>query len=627
MCDDAHTDLADWCTILVANGCRCCRANQSSIAALSAIKKPMKSTRVGRAKAPTSAPAKVPTGIAGFDEITVGGLPRGRTTLITGGPGLGKTIFALQFLVHGASACRESGIFVAFEENSKRIVANTEGFDWNLSKLSSKKLAFIDAQPSPDLIQSGEFDLAGLLAALDAQTRAILGKRVVFDALDIVLALLPDQGSRQREIYCIHDWLQTRELTGLITVKSGWDLAGSVNQPPVAFMQFMVDCAVVLNHSVVRGVSQRNLRVQKYRGASFDENESPYLLGKSELELAVARAPAVQGAVNPKVTTERVSSGVERLDTMLGGGYYRGASVLITGFSGTAKTTLSGTFAEAACRRGERTVFVSFDSDGAEVIRNLASVGIQLDRYVKRGLLRMISASTVTGSAETYLVRINTLAREHAARCMVVDPVSTWSKAGNDLTAHSVAERLINWSAAEGITLIRTRLLDEMSGQMEGGSTVQISGLADTWIHLNYLLQAGERSRGLSIIKSRGTAHSNQLRELILSDSGVTLTDTYTAGGEVLMGTQRWEKERAERESDESTEVAGRLKRVGLNAGEVELEARLKSLQVELAAKQLEKALLVRTTQNREEALSLGRTQMRELRGADAAIPAQKLQP
>ena len=584
----------------------------------------MKPARVVRAQAPPSALKKVPTGIAGFDEITGGGLPRGRTTLITGGPGSGKTIFSLQFLVHGANACRESGVFVAFEENSKRIILNAEGFDWNLSQLSEKKLAFLDAQPSPDLIQSGEFDLGGLLAALDAQTRAIRAKRIVFDALDIVLALLPDQTSRQREIYRIHDWLLSRELTGLITVKAGWDMAGSVDQPPVAFMQFMMDCAIVLNHGVVLGVSQRNLRVQKYRGSSFDENESPFLVGKSGLELAVAHTAAVHGSVNTKVTNERVSSGVERLDTMLGGGYYRGASVLITGFAGAAKTTLSGTFVEAACRRGERTVFVSFDSDGAEVIRNLASVGIKLDRYVQSGMLRMISASTVTGSPETYLVRIKTLAIEHGARCMVVDPVSTWSKSANDLTAHSVAERLINWSKAQGITLICTRLLDEMSGESEAGATVHISRIADTWIHLNYLVQAGERNRSLSIIKSRGTAHSNQVRELILSDAGVTLTDTYTAGGEVLMGTQRWEKERTEREFDESAEVASRLKSVRLDAEEVELEARVKSLQVELAAKQLEKALLVRATQRREEELSLSRTQMRELRGADAAIPTKK---
>lgn len=323
----------------------------------------------------------------------------------------------------------------------------------------------MDAQPNPDLIQSGEFDLDGLLAALDAQTRATRAKRIMFDVLDIMLALLPNQTSRQREIYRVHDWLPSRELTGLMTRKSGWDMAASVNQPPFAFLQFMVDCAIVLNHGVVPGTSQRNVRVQKYRGSSFDEEESPFSVGKSGLELAVVRTVAVQGSVNTQVMNERVSSGVKRLDMMLGGGYYLGGSVLITGFAGPAKTTLSGTFLEAACRRGERTVFSSFDLDGAEVIRNLASVGVKLDGFVQSGLLCMISASTVTGSAETYLVRIKTLASNHAARCMVVAPASTWSKSANNLTAHSVAERVIIWSKAAGITLIYTRLLDEMSSE------------------------------------------------------------------------------------------------------------------------------------------------------------------
>jgi circadian clock protein KaiC len=568
------------------------------------------------------APAKAPTGITGFDEITGGGLPRGRTTLLVGGPGSGKTILALQFLVHGAQACKEPGIFVAFEEASKRIEANAESFGWKLDELRRrKKLFFVDAQPVPDLVQSGDFDLGGMLAALEAQAREMGARRIVFDALNIVLALLPDAAAKRREIYRLHEWLLARELTGLITLQAGGDEAGAGSPRPFGFMQFMVDCAVILNHSVVQGVSQRNLRVQKYRGSSFDEDESPFLIGKSGLEVAVARTP---GRVDAKVSNERVSSGVERLDTMLGGGYYRGASVLITGSPGTAKTTLSGAFAEAACRRDERTLFVSFDSEYTEVIRNLASVGIQLDPYVKNGCLHMIPARTITGSAEIYLWRIKTLAKEHGARCLVIDPVDIWSKSGNEATAHSVVERLIDWSKADGITLLCTSLLDEMSGRTEGGSLLQISALADTWIHLNHLVQAGERNRGMSIIKSRGTAHSNQVRELILSDAGVTLTDTYTAGGEVLMGTLRWQKESTDRVADEVNEVAEKLKRVRLDAEEAELEVRVKSLQVELEAKQVEKALLVRTMKSRAGDLSRDRTRMGELRGADAAIPEPK---
>jgi circadian clock protein KaiC len=564
---------------------------------------------------------KARTGIEGFDEITHGGLPRGRTTLLEGGPGSGKTLFALRFLVHGARDCNEPGIFAAFEETSRRIVANAEGFGWNLPALQPKKLFFLDAQPTPDLIQSGGFDLGGMLAALGAQAKAMGARRIVFDAMDIVLALLPDAAAKRREIYRLHEWLLASGLTGLITAKANGDDASSISQQPFGFMQFMVDCAVVLNHRVELGVSQRNLRVQKYRGSNFDENEAPFVIGKGGFDVAISR---ILGRVDAKVTNERVSSGVKRLDTMLGGGYYRGASVLITGFPGTAKTTLSGAFAEAACKRGERTMFVGFDSDGSEVIRNLKSVGIQLDRYAKSGLLRMISARSITGSAETMLVRIRALTKEHKARCLVIDPVSTLSNAGNELTAHSVAERLVDWSKTNAITLLCTSLIDELSAGARGSGALHISTLADTWIHLNYVVQAGERNRGLSIIKSRGTSHSNQVRELILSKAGVTLADIYTAGGEVLMGALRWEKESAERVANEIAEVAGKLKLVTLDAEEAVLEVRTKSLQTELVAKQVEKTLLTRTTATREGALTRGRIRMQELRGGDAAIMRRK---
>jgi circadian clock protein KaiC len=568
-------------------------------------------------KSPAQNQSKARTGIEGFDEITGGGLPRGRTTLLSGGPGSGKTIFALQFLVRGAGDSDEPGIFVAFEETVDRLVTNAQSFGWELAQLERKnKLCLIDAQPTPDLIQSGTFDLSGLLASLGAQIKAMGAKRIVFDALDIFLTLLPDAETKRQEVYRLHRWLLDNGLTALITAKAGGDEGNSF-----AFMQFMVDCAVTLNHRVELGVSQRNLRVQKLRGSGFDENESPFVIGQGGFDVAISR---MLGRVDVAVSNERLTSGVKRLDTMLGGGYYRGACVLITGMPGTAKTTLSGAFAEAACRRGERTMFVGFDSDGTEVIRNLSSVGIQLERFTKSGVLSMISARTITGSAETLLVRIKALAKEHRARCLVIDPVSTLSRSGNELTAHSVAERLIDWSKAAGITLVCTSLINEMNGQAEDGSKLHISTLADTWIHLNYLVQAGERNRGLAIIKSRGMAHSNQVRELILSDAGVTLTDIYTAGGEVLMGTMRWERESAERLTNEVAEVAGKLKRVSLDAEEAVLEVRAKSLQTELLAKKVEKTLLVRTTASRKGALSHGRIRMRELRGADAAKRGRK---
>ena len=558
---------------------------------------------------------KAPSGIAGFDEVTGGGLPRGRTTLLLGGPGSGKTIFSLQYLVNGARTYGEPGIFVAFEETSKRIMTNAVSFDWKLGQLRKNQLLFIDAQPNIELVQTGDFDLCGLLAELGHKATQVNARRIVFDSIDIVLALLPDHPARRREIYRLHEWLVNRELTCIFTLKGAPDEPTSVTQQPYGFMQFMVDCSLILNHSVIAGVSQRNMRVQKYRGSSFDENELPFVIGVGGFDVAIVRT---RGRVDAKVTNERVSSGVNRLDTMLGGGYYRAACVLITGFPGTAKTTLSGAFAEAACRRGERTLFVSFDSDGTEVIRNLASVGIRLHRYLKSGLLRMVSARTIIGSAEMSLVRIKAIAVAHRARCLVIDPVSALSNSGTELAAHGVGQRLIDWSKADRITLVCTSLLNEIAGDSVTDTPLHISTLADTWIHLSYVVQAGERNRGMSIIKSRGTAHSNQVRELILSNAGVNLADIFTAGGEVLMGTMRWQKESAERVADEVAEVAGKLKLVTLEAQQAELQVRLKAVQTELVAKQLEKTLLARTTASRKAVILHGSERMRELRGGDA---------
>jgi circadian clock protein KaiC len=560
---------------------------------------------------PQSIP-KACTGIDGFDDITNGGLPRGRTTLFEGGPGSGKTIMALQTLVNGARLHNEPGIFVAFEESSERITINAAKFGWDLEDLQRKKLFFLDAQPSLELVQSGGFDLGGMLAALSAKAREIKAKRVVFDAVDVVLALMRDPAAEQREVYRLHEWLLASGLTGVMTAKGGTYQAKVMNYQHLGFMQFMVDCSVVLNHDVVEGVSQRNLRVVKYRGANFAENESPFLIGDSGMEVAGAREWSI---VKIPPTRERVSCGVPRLDAMLGGGYYRNSSVLITGVPGTAKSTLCGTFSEAACLRGEQTLYVSFDSDADEVIRNLTSVNIRLERFVKKGVLRVIWERSITGSAESHLMRIKSAAREHGATCVVIDPVSALSKLGNRATATSVAERLLDWTKTAGITLVCTSLIDA-SMQMEG-TPLQISTLADTWIHLNYLVHAGERNRGLSIIKSRGTAHSNQVRELLLSEEGVTLADAYTAGGEVLMGTLRWEKELAVRNALEEGLLAAKQKQVQIELEEAELEARLKGIQIELDAKRAQKKALTKLGTNRTAELNRERARLREMRGVD----------
>jgi circadian clock protein KaiC len=556
--------------------------------------------------------AKAPTGIAGLDEITRGGLPRGRTTLLAGGVGSGKSLLAMQSLVNGARHYNEPGIFVAFEESSKRIIANAAKFGWDLPDLQRKKLFFLDAQPTTELIQSGTFDLDGLLAVLAAKAEEMGAKRIVFDAIDVVLSLLDDRKVERKEIYKLHEWLLAHNLTAIITAKADGD---EENERHLSFIQFMVDCAIQLKQEVVAGISQRNLRIKKYRGSAFEENESPFVIGEHGLDVAGARDLNRKDA---KVSNERVSSGVERLDKMLGGGYYRCACILITGLPGTAKSTLAGAFAEAACQRGERTLYINFDSDVNEFVRNLSSVSIRLQRFLKSGMLQAMSARTMNGSAEIHLMRIKNMACEHKARCLVVDPLSALARAGNEGTSNAVAERLIDWAKAEGITMLCTSLLDSKSLASAEGTPIKISTLADTWIHMSYLVNAGERNRGLSIIKSRGTGHSNQVRELILSDKGVTLADAYMAGGEVLMGTLRWEKELALRDAKAEAEKASQRQRLKIEREEAELTARIKLLQVELEMKRVEKNLLVKSAASNAAELSQNEKSLRTLRKADS---------
>jgi len=578
----------------------------------------MKSAKSSLAEVTT----KAPTGISGFDAITGGGLPRGRTTLLAGGPGTGKTVFALQFVAYGARECKEPGIFVAFEETAENIIRNAKGFGWKLSELSKTKLFFLDAQPLTDLILSGDFDISALMAGLDAKIKEIGARRIVFDALDVILTLLPDAMAQRREIYRLHHWLLERNLSAIITLKSRGDAASSIQMEPYNFMQFMVDCSVILNQTVVQGdVSKRSLRVQKFRGSGFDENEAPFIIGDNGVAVANGTS-RIKRTV--KLTNERVSTGLDHLDTMLGGGYFRGASVLITGYSGTAKTTLSGLFAEAACRNHEKVLFVCFDTISDEVVRNLASVNIRLDRYLKNGLLYLTSARSISGGAETYLVRIKAMVEEHNAKYVIIDPVSAWSKTGHDLTIKLIMDRLIEWTKSSGITLLCTSLFDEMSDQTNGASPLQISTMVDTWINLTYLVQNGERNRGLGIIKSRGMAHSNQLRELILSDAGVLLAETYSEGGDVMMGTRRWEKEHAVQLEKKAFDTNLERSRAKLESEESELLLRLKMLQDAVIAKQVEKAILLRSTEELKQDSLRTHAKVKNLRNTVTEMPKRK---
>jgi circadian clock protein KaiC len=554
---------------------------------------------------------KLATGIEGFDALSHGGLPRHRTSLLIGGPGAGKTVFALQCVVNAVRRQRAPGIFVAFEESPRQIVANGATFDWGLAKLPAKRLFFMDAHLSPTLVKAGDFDLAGMLAMLAAKKDEIGAQWIVFDGLDVLLTLLQDPVAEMREIYRIRDWLAQNALTAIITAKLEDRTSEAVHY---GFLQFMVDCVVRFERRHEDRVSAPSIQITKYRGSDYATAEFPMSFGPSGIEVG-ATEPA---EMVHEASSERVTAGFERLDSMLGGGVFRGSSTLITGVPGTSKTTLAGSFAEAACRRGERTLFVSYDEAPAQIVRNLTSVGIELKAHLKSGLLRMYSGRTEGVNPEEHLIRLRSLIREHQPRCMVIDPLTAIAKAGNLGVARTVASRLIHMAKDAGITLLVTALSEAEDAQTES-TDLQVSTIADTWIHLSYLVRSGERNRALTIIKSRGTGHSNQVRELVLSRAGPTLTDVYSAGGEVLMGTLRWEKEAEDNARTTRQRAEFDQRRRELQFAEATTAAQIKNMQMNLERQRAELALYSGQDEVRNVSSTSRENELRKRRSADPA--------
>ena len=566
---------------------------------------------IGTTKSPAHPLAKLATGIDGFDQLSQGGFPRHRTSLLIGGPGAGKTVFALQCLVNGARRHRAPGIFVAFEESPQQLIANGATFDWELANLPAKKLFFMDAHLSPTLVKAGDFDLAGMLAMLAAKKHEIGAQWIVFDGIDVLLTLLRDPVAEMREIYRLRDWLADNALTAILTAKTESRSAEALHY---GFLQFMVDCVVRLDRHQEDRISMQTLQITKYRGSGYAAAEFPFSFGPSGIEVGATDTPDI----GHKASTERLSAGFDRLDMMLGGGVFRGSSTLITGVPGTSKTTLAGKFIEAACARGERALFVSFDEGAEQIMRNLSSVGIQLKAHVKSGLLRMHSTRAEGLSAEEHMLKISALIRDYQPQCMVIDPLTAIAKSGAPGAARAVANRLIYMVKDQEITLMVTAL-SETEGSAGEATDLQISTIADTWIHLSYLVRSGERNRALTIVKSRGTSHSNQVRELVLSDSGPSLSDVYTAGGEVLMGTLRWEKEAEESANKLRRRAEFDHKHRELQAAEASTSAQIKALQLDLERQRAELTLYAGENDVRTASSSQRESELRRRRGADPA--------
>ncbi len=558
----------------------------------------------------------VSTGIEGFDEILGGGLPRGRVTVVLGGPGCGKTIFALQTLVAGARDDGEPGILVAFEESAAQIRDNARSFSWGRSlERAGGKVEILDAQLAESVMHGGDFDLLGLLAIVGARAKALKARRIVLDGVDVLLSNLSDPSLARREVFRLRDWLTAGGFTGILTAKAAAD--GDRPSRDYEFLQFMGDCIVTLQHRMTEGAALRGLRVTKRRGCAHSSNDFPFTIGPDGIRISATS----ESELHHPVSAQRLSSGVERLDAMLGGGYYRGSATLITGAPGTSKTTLAASFAEACCRRRERTLFVSFDEAPEQIVRNVGSVAVSLAPHLGSGTLRMCSLRSRTASAEAHALRVRSMLAEHKARHLVIDPISALVQAGGEAVAEVAALRILDFAKVQGVTVLTTSLLGNNVPLAEE-TPIGISTIADTWLHVTYVSQAGERNRALTIIKSRGTAHSNQVREMLVASSGVTLADAYLAGGEVLMGTLRWEKETEERRAHEVARRSAIEQQREAELALAEANARMEAVAQERA---LREATLARLKLERAESMTGQTRAERELqrrRGADKARPA-----
>jgi len=425
------------------------------------------------------------------------------------------------------------GIFVAFEEDARSVSTNAETFGWNIRELE-KKVFFLNAYTRADVVKSGAFDLVGLLAVIAAKAGEMDAKLIVFDAIDVMLSLLEDPAAECRELYRLHEWLTANHFTGILTTKV------EDNRPATAqrygFMPFMADCAVLLTQRVTDRMAVRAMRIIKYRGSAHVLNEVPFVIGPEGVEVGSSNGAHPE----PQPFKERVSTGVAALDEMLGGGFYRGANALITGSSGAGKSMLAGTFVEAACRRKERALFISFDENTADIVRDLATIGVDLAPHLSGGLLRMEALRSESASSEEHFMRIKRIISEHVPRCVAIDPLSALARVGGGLAARAVAERMIYLCRNAGITVLFTSLLEGNDPHLET-TPLHVSTLSDSWMQISFSLFDGERKRALSIIKSRGSKHSNQLREMTFGDSGILIAEPHERSGGVLASALRLE--------------------------------------------------------------------------------------
>jgi circadian clock protein KaiC len=556
---------------------------------------------------------KCPTGIVGLDQITEGGIPKGRTTLVCGGPGCGKTVLGMEFLVRGARDYDEPGVFMAFEETTRELTENFGSMQFDIERLRACKQLYIEQVrvERNNIEVSGEFDLEGLFIRLQAALDSVQAKRLVLDTIECLFSGFRDATLLRSELRRLFSWLKERNITAVLT--------GEATENRLTrrrLEEFVADCVIFLDNRIVNQNSTRRLRIIKYRGSVHGSNEYPFLITKGGLSVL----PAEKYQLLHPASTERISMGIPRLDDMLGGqGVYRGASVLVSGAAGTGKTSLAAHFVRAVCERGERALYFASEQSGDEILRDMRSIGIDLEPYQKRDLLRFRPLRANACGLEQHLVLINEQIDDFDPAVVVVDPITNFDCVGSPEEVKAMLSRLMDFLKSRQITALFNSLTAGDAAAED--SMVGVSSLMDNWLLVRNLEMNRERNRALYVLKSRGTANSNQIREFVLTDHGAELLDVYAGPNGVLTGSARAFQEARDRTDELQITQEIEAKKLQLERKRQQMDAQINMLRAEFEAQELELRSSAAQLQLRSERLAADRLEAAHLRQASNLFP------
>ncbi|MCL1471748.1 circadian clock protein KaiC [Argonema antarcticum A004/B2] len=523
---------------------------------------------------------KCPTGIQGLDEITGGGLPKGRPTLVCGSAGCGKTLLGMEFLVRGATEYGEPGVFISFEETVEELTQNVTSLGWDLEQLVAEKKLAIDClyiEPS-EIQETGEYDLEGIFIRIGYAIDSIGAKRVVLDTIEVLFSGLSNTGIVRAELRRLFRWLKTKGVTAIITGERG---DNSLTRQGIE--EYVSDCVIRLDQRIYEELSTRRLQIFKYRGSQHGSNEYPFLIEENGISVL----PITSIGLNHSVSSDRISCGIPRLDAMLGGqGYFRGSSVLVTGMAGTGKSTIAAAFAAATCQRGEKCLYLAFEEAPQQILRNMRSIGMDLEPYIQQELLQIQALRPTAHGLEVHLVQIHRSLSYFQPTTVIIDPISNLTLTGSPLQIKAFFMRLIDYLKSQQVTVLMNNLIS--GGSSLENTEIGISSLMDTWLEVRVIESNGERNRILQLIKSRGMEHSNQVREFRLTSQGIELVDVYLGQNKVLTGTARAIQELADKQASLRRQQQVANRRRELEQQRQVIQAQIATLQMQMEAEKTE---------------------------------------